>query len=162
MHILHLMKHGAGEVALNFVKRIRPILNSGSAKQKLKEVHSTIRSFWRSSDNTRSGKPETVYTLSHNCNEKIIKYKKDLEFSTSKNSMRTSNSSAKRECRCRQKKRKWKWSKRWITEMWKFHRFFIQYTKQKQSPGVVLQKRCVFLEISQNSQKKKPVPESLF
>ena len=45
MHILHLMNHGAGEVALNFVKRIRPILNSGSAKQKLKEVHSKIRSF---------------------------------------------------------------------------------------------------------------------
>ena len=45
MHGLHLNEHGAGKLALNFVKRIRSILNSGSAKQKLKEVHLKIRSF---------------------------------------------------------------------------------------------------------------------
>ena len=45
IHGLHLNEHGAGKLALNFVKRIRPILNSGSAKQKLKEVHSRISSF---------------------------------------------------------------------------------------------------------------------
>ena len=39
MHELHLNRHGVGKLALNFVKRIRSILNSGSAKQKLKEVH---------------------------------------------------------------------------------------------------------------------------
>ena len=42
---LHLTEHGIGKLALNFVKRIRSILNSGSAKQKLKEVHSKISSF---------------------------------------------------------------------------------------------------------------------
>ena len=42
---LHLNEHDAGKLALNFVKRIRSILNSGSAKQKLKEVHSKIISF---------------------------------------------------------------------------------------------------------------------
>ena len=45
MHGLHLNEHGAGKLALNFVERIRSILNSGSAKQKLKEVHSKISSF---------------------------------------------------------------------------------------------------------------------
>ena len=45
IHGLHLNGHGAGKLALNFVKRIRSILNSGSAKQKLKEVHSRISSF---------------------------------------------------------------------------------------------------------------------
>ena len=45
MHGLHLNEHGVGKLALNFVKRIRSILNSGSAKQKLKEVHSKISSF---------------------------------------------------------------------------------------------------------------------
>ena len=45
IHGLHLNEHGVGELALNFVKRIRSILNSGSAKQKLKEVHSRISSF---------------------------------------------------------------------------------------------------------------------
>ena len=45
MHGLHLNEHGADELALSFVKRIRSILNSGSAKQKLKEVHSKISSF---------------------------------------------------------------------------------------------------------------------
>ena len=44
MHGLHLNEHGAVKLALNFVKRIRSILNSGSAKQKLKEVHSKISS----------------------------------------------------------------------------------------------------------------------
>ena len=40
MHGLHLNEHVAGKLALNFVQRIRSTLNSGSAKQKLKEVHS--------------------------------------------------------------------------------------------------------------------------
>ena len=34
-----------GRLALNFVKRIRSILNSGFAKEKLKEVHSRNTSF---------------------------------------------------------------------------------------------------------------------
>ena len=45
MHGLHLNEHGVGKLALNFVKGIRSILNSGSAKQKLNEVHSKISSF---------------------------------------------------------------------------------------------------------------------
>ena len=45
MHGLHLNEHGIGKLALNFVKRIRSLRNSGSAKQKLKEVHSKISSF---------------------------------------------------------------------------------------------------------------------
>ena len=45
MHGLHLNDHGVGKLALGFVKRIRSIRNSGSAKQKLKEVHSKIISF---------------------------------------------------------------------------------------------------------------------
>ena len=95
MHGLHLNEHGVGKLALNFVKRIRSILNSGSAKQKLKEVHSKISSFWRSSDNPRSDKPETIYALSHNLNEETMKCKKGLAFSTSKTSMIMSNFSAK-------------------------------------------------------------------
>ena len=39
MHGLHLNEHGVGKLALDFIKRIRSIVNSGSAKQKLKEVH---------------------------------------------------------------------------------------------------------------------------
>ena len=39
MHGLHLNEHSAGKLALNFVKRIESILNSGSTKRKLKEVH---------------------------------------------------------------------------------------------------------------------------
>ena len=39
MHGLHLNEHGVGKLALDFIKRIRSIINSGSAKQKLKEVH---------------------------------------------------------------------------------------------------------------------------
>ena len=95
MHELHLNGHGVGKLALNFVKRIKSILNSGSAKQKLKEVHSKISSFWRSSDNPRSDKPETIYALSHNLNEETIKCKKHLAFSTSKSSMIMSSFSAK-------------------------------------------------------------------
>ena len=45
IHGLHLNEHGIGKLALNFVKRIRSLRNSGSAKQKLKEVHSKISSF---------------------------------------------------------------------------------------------------------------------
>ena len=45
MHGLHLNEHGVGKLALNFVKRIRSILNSESAKQKLNDVHSKISSF---------------------------------------------------------------------------------------------------------------------
>ena len=42
MHGLPLNEHGAGKLALNLVKRIRSILNSGSTKQKLKEIYSKI------------------------------------------------------------------------------------------------------------------------
>ena len=45
MHELHLNKHGVGKLVLNFVKRISSIVNSGSTKQKLKEVHTKISSF---------------------------------------------------------------------------------------------------------------------
>ena len=45
MRGLHLNKHGVGKLALNFVKRIRSTRNSGSGKQKLKEVLSEISSF---------------------------------------------------------------------------------------------------------------------
>ena len=45
MHGLHLNEHGVDKLALNFVKRISSVCNSGSAKQKLKEVHSKISSF---------------------------------------------------------------------------------------------------------------------
>ena len=45
MHGLHLNEHGVGKLVLSFVIRIRSILNSGSAKQKLKEVHSKISNF---------------------------------------------------------------------------------------------------------------------
>ena len=45
MHGMHLNEHGAGKLALNFAKRIRSVLNSGSTKQKLKDVHSKISSF---------------------------------------------------------------------------------------------------------------------
>ena len=45
IHGLYLNKHGAGKLVFNFVKGIRSILNSGSAIQKLKEVHSKISSF---------------------------------------------------------------------------------------------------------------------
>ena len=45
MHGLHLNEHGAGKLALNFVKKIRSKLNPGPAKEKLKEVHSKISSF---------------------------------------------------------------------------------------------------------------------
>ena len=34
---LHLNEHGVGKLALNFIKRIKSISNSGSAKQKLKD-----------------------------------------------------------------------------------------------------------------------------
>ena len=42
---LHLNEHGAGNLILNFVKRIRSIFNSGSAKQKLEEVYSKDSTF---------------------------------------------------------------------------------------------------------------------
>ena len=45
MHGLHFNEYGFGKLPLNFVKRIKSILNSGSAKQKLKEVHSKTISF---------------------------------------------------------------------------------------------------------------------
>ena len=54
------------------------ILNSGSAKQKLNLVHSNISGFWKSSNNPRSDKPETIYALPHILNEETIKCKKDL------------------------------------------------------------------------------------
>ena len=44
MHGLYLNENGAGRLALNFVKRIKSILNFGSVKQKLKEVNSKISS----------------------------------------------------------------------------------------------------------------------
>ena len=83
------------KLALNFAKRIRSTLDSGSAKQKLREVHSKISSSCRLSDSPKSDKHETIYVLSHNLNEKTIKGKKDLAFSASKNSMNVSNLSAK-------------------------------------------------------------------
>ena len=95
MYGLHLNEHGVGKLVLNFVERIRPIFNSWSVKQKLKEVHSKISSFWRSSDNPRSDKPETIYALLHNLNEETIKHKNFNEFNESKNSMSMSNFSAK-------------------------------------------------------------------
>ena len=45
MHGLHLNEYSAGKMALNFVKRIRPILNSKSSKQKVKHIHLKISSF---------------------------------------------------------------------------------------------------------------------
>ena len=45
MHKLHLNENGVDKLALDFVKRIRFLSNSGSAKQKLKGVHSKISSF---------------------------------------------------------------------------------------------------------------------
>ena len=45
MNGLHLNKHCTGDPALNFVKIIRSILDSGSAKQKQKEPHSKVSSF---------------------------------------------------------------------------------------------------------------------
>ena len=79
MHGLHLNEHGVRKLALNFVDRIRSIFISGSAKQKVKEVHSKISNFWLSSDNTRSDKPETIYAFSHNLNEKTMKYWKGIQ-----------------------------------------------------------------------------------
>ena len=76
MHRLHLNEHGAGKLALIFVKRIISKLNSGPAKQELKKVHSKFSSFWKSSDKPRSEKPEAVYALSHNLNEESTKCKK--------------------------------------------------------------------------------------
>ena len=76
MHGLHLNEHSGGKLALNFVKRIRSIFNSGYAKQKWKEVHSKVSRFWRSSYEPRSDKPEAVYLLSHNLNEETVKCKK--------------------------------------------------------------------------------------
>ena len=93
MHRLHLNEHGISKLALDFVKTKRSLRNSGSAKQKLKEVHSKISSFWRSSDNPRSNIPKTIYALSHNLNEETMKCQKDA-FSTSEKSMIMSNLSA--------------------------------------------------------------------
>ena len=45
MYGLHLNGHGLGKLALNFVTRIRSMLNSAYAKKKLKEVHSKISTF---------------------------------------------------------------------------------------------------------------------
>ena len=73
MHGLYLSEHGVGKLALNFVRIIKYIRNSGSAKQKLNDFHSKISSFWRSSYNPRSDKPETIYALSHNLNEETMK-----------------------------------------------------------------------------------------
>ena len=95
MHRLNLNEHVAGKLALNFVERIRSIRNSGSATQKLKGVHSKISNFWRSSDNPKSDRPETIYALLHNLNEETMKCQNILAFSTSKNSMIMSNFSAK-------------------------------------------------------------------
>ena len=95
MHGPHLNEDSAVKLSLNFIKRIKSVLNSGCARQKLKEVHSKISYFWRSSDNSKSDKPETIYVLPHNLNEETIKYEKDIAFSISKNSMSMSYFSAK-------------------------------------------------------------------
>ena len=94
MHRLHLNEHGISKLALDFVKTKRSLHNSRSAKQKIKEVHSKISSFWRSSDNPRSNIPKTIYALLHNLNEETMKCQKDIAFSTSENSMIMSNLSA--------------------------------------------------------------------
>ena len=60
MHGLHLNEHGAGKLALEFLKSLRSIVNSGSVRQKLKEVHSKISSFLRSTGNPRSDKHEAT------------------------------------------------------------------------------------------------------
>ena len=54
-----------------------------------------ISSFWRSSNNPRSDKPETIYALSHNLNEGTMKCQKNPAFSTSKNWIIMSNFSTK-------------------------------------------------------------------
>ena len=61
-------------LALNFVKIIRSILNTGSDKQKLKEVHSST--FGKSSDKERSDEPN--YALLQNLNEEIIQKVKNV------------------------------------------------------------------------------------
>ena len=71
---LHLNEHRAGKLALNFVKIIRSILNTGSDKQKLKEVHSST--FGKSSDKERSAEPN--YALLHNLNDEIIQKVKNV------------------------------------------------------------------------------------
>ena len=45
MHELHLNGHGVGKTTSIFVKRLRSILDSGSAKQKLKRVHPKMNTF---------------------------------------------------------------------------------------------------------------------
>ena len=45
MYVLHLNEHSADKLALNFVKRIRSILNCGPAELLLKKVHSKISIF---------------------------------------------------------------------------------------------------------------------
>ena len=45
MNGLYLSEHGVDKLALNFVRLIKSIRNSGSAKQKLNEFHSKISSF---------------------------------------------------------------------------------------------------------------------
>ena len=45
MHELHLNELNVGRLALTFFKRVRSILNSWPAKQRLKEVHSKISIF---------------------------------------------------------------------------------------------------------------------
>ena len=95
MHGLYLNEHGAGKLVLNFLKRIRSILNSESAKQKLTEVYSKISTFWRSRNNPKSDKPETIYALSHNLKQETSKCKKDPVFSTSKNFSAKENTNIK-------------------------------------------------------------------
>ena len=46
-----------------------------------------MTSFWRSSQNQRSDKPETFYCLSHNLNEETMRCQKDLACCNSKNLM---------------------------------------------------------------------------
>ena len=95
MNGLHLNKHCTGDPALNFVKIIRSILDSGSAKQKPKEAHSKISSFWSSGNIPRSDKSEAIYALSHNLNKETMKWKKAIEFSPSKNLISLWNYTAK-------------------------------------------------------------------
>ena len=71
---LHLNEHRAGKLALNFVKIIRSILNTGSDKRKLKEVHTST--FGKSSDKERSDEPN--YALLQNLNEEIIQKVKNV------------------------------------------------------------------------------------
>ena len=116
-------------MALNFVKRIKSILNSGSAKQRLKKIHLKITSFRRPSNNSRSEKPETICALSQNLNEETIKCKKHLVFFTSKNSMIVSAFPAKENTNVEGKSESERGIQNESQKCENLTNFLIQYTK---------------------------------